>query len=390
MLALCSTARVLLAQDSTSAPKLAWYDRISIRGYAQFRYNRLLETNDRLKCSTCDRSIGENGGFLLRRARLVITGDVGDRLSFGIQPDFSSEVGARENTLVLRQYYADIYLDRARTVRARIGQSSVPVGFEALQSSSRRGPLDRADAIDSSAPGEQDLGVFFYWTPPAARRRFRTLGDARHKGTADYGVLALGAYNGQGGNRAEMNDAPHVVARVAYPFRLPRGQFLELDAHAYTGTYTVGDQQRRVGVGGPADFSDRRAGASLILFPQPIGIDAEWTFGRGPEYEAATNSVVDRPQRGGYAMLSYVLHDGRQHRVLVYTRAQRFDGAFKTDPDARHSVMHEYEPGVEWTVEPGLEFTVAYAISDRHYQDSVAPDNQQRGRFVRLQAQFGF
>ena len=56
-------------QDSTAADK-PWYDRLSIRGYAQFRYNRLLETNEKLKCSTCDRSIGENGGFFLRRARL--------------------------------------------------------------------------------------------------------------------------------------------------------------------------------------------------------------------------------------------------------------------------------------------------------------------------------
>ena len=54
VLALCPIAATH-AQDSTAARR-PWYDRLSIRGYAQFRYNRLLETNEKLKCSTCDRS----------------------------------------------------------------------------------------------------------------------------------------------------------------------------------------------------------------------------------------------------------------------------------------------------------------------------------------------
>ena len=138
---------VTRAQDSTATDR-PWYDRLSIRGYAQFRYNRLLETNKLLKCPTCDRSIGDRGGFFLRRARLAITAQVNDRLSVSIQPDFASEVGGRENTLVLRHDYADIYLDSARAFRARVGQSEVPTGFEALQSSSRRLPLDRAEAVE--------------------------------------------------------------------------------------------------------------------------------------------------------------------------------------------------------------------------------------------------
>ena len=100
----------LRAQDSTDTPQ-PWYDRLSIRGYAQVRYNRLLETNENLECSTCDRSIGGDGGFLLRRARLIISGDVTDRISFSIQSDFASEVGGRENSVLLRHYYADLYLD---------------------------------------------------------------------------------------------------------------------------------------------------------------------------------------------------------------------------------------------------------------------------------------
>jgi hypothetical protein len=374
-------------QDSTER---RWYDRLTFRGYAQVRYNRLLETNDKLKCSTCDRSIGENGGILLRRARLAITGEISDRVSIAILPDFATELGGRENTLVLRHYYADIYLDGAKTFRARIGQSEVPVGFEALQSSSRRGPLDRADAIESSAPGEQDLGIFFYWTPPSARQRFRHLATNRYKGTGDYGVVALGVYNGQGGNRAEANDAPHLVARVTYPFVVAGTQYIELGANAYAGTYTVTDAQRTAGVGGPGDIDDRRGGASFVLYPQPIGLEAEWMVGRGPRYDATTNEILEGPQRGGYAMISYALAGRGQQRLTAYARAQYFTGAFKTDRDARSSVVREYEPGLEWVIEPALELTAAYAISDRHYRDGADPDNRQRGRFLRLQAQVNF
>lgn len=386
LLVLCVASPSALAQDSTTTPR-PWYDRLSIRGYAQFRYNRLLETNEKLKCPTCDRSIGENGGFFLRRARLIVSGDVSDRVSFSIQSDFATEVGGKENSLVLRHYYADIYLDDARTVRARVGQSEVPTSFEANQASSRRAPFDRTDAMQSSAPGEQDLGVFVMWTPPGIKQRFRALATQSLKGTADYGAVTFGVYNGQGGNRAELNDVPHVVARVAYPFRV-RGHDVELVAHGYTGTYTVGSSQRGAGVGGDDDFTDRRAGASFILFPEPLGLQAEWMAGRGPTYDAATNSIVGGPQRGGYAMLTYAL-PGTLH-VIAYTRAQYFRGSFKTDPDARRSVVHEYEPGLEWAVADGLEVTAAYAISNRRYQDSVAPDNHQRGQFLRLQAQFSF
>jgi hypothetical protein len=388
VLALVGIPRITRAQDSTATDR-PWYDRLSFRGYGQLRYNRLLETNEKLKCPTCDRSIGQDGGFFLRRARLAIVAQVNDRVSVSIQPDFASEVGGRENTLVLRHYYADIYLDSALTFRARVGQSEVPTGFEAIQSSSRRAPLDRSDAMESAAPGEQDLGVFFYWTPATAKRRFRDQATPRLKGTSDYGLVALGIYNGQGGNRAEMNDTPHIVARIAVPFTVG-SRHVEADAYAFTGTYTIAPPQRAATVGGMDDFTDRRVGGALVLFPQPLGLQVEWTAGRGPEYDATTNEIVDRPVRGGYAMVSYEWAGAGSRRVVAYTRGQYFHGSFKTDPDARASVMHEYEPGVEWNVEEGFELTAGYAISNRRYSDSAAPNNHQKGRFLRLQAQFSF
>ena len=89
-------------------------------------------------------------------------------------------------------------------------------------------------------------------------------------------------------------------------------------------------------------------------------------------------------------MGSYSLARAGQRRLMAYARAQYFHGSFKTDPDARSSVVHEYEPGIEWPVAEGLEITAAYTFSDRFYRDSASPDNHQSGRFLRLQAQVSF
>ena len=88
-------------------------------------------------------------------------------------------------------------------------------------------------------------------------------------------------------------------------------------------------------------------------------------------------------------MVSYPMTTGR-HQLYAFTRAQYYHGSFKTDSDARSSVVHEYEPGLEWSVGSALEITASYAFSDRVYRDSGSPDNDQKGRFLRLQAQFSF
>ena len=96
------------------APARPWYDRISLRGYAQLRYNRLLETNPSLNCSQCDRSIGNNGGIFLRRGRLVISGDVHPRVSIYIQPDYGTDAAGSLHYLQLRDAYFDLSLDTIR------------------------------------------------------------------------------------------------------------------------------------------------------------------------------------------------------------------------------------------------------------------------------------
>lgn len=63
--------------------------------------------------------------------------------------------------LQLRDAYFDVFLDSLHTYRLRVGQSKVPFGYENLQSSSNRLPMERAEALNNaSVPGERDLGVF--------------------------------------------------------------------------------------------------------------------------------------------------------------------------------------------------------------------------------------
>src|SRR5262245_2233875 len=49
-----------------------WYEKISIRGFAQFRYNQ--QTNHLLINDQGDRSLGSDDQFSLRRARLIVSG----------------------------------------------------------------------------------------------------------------------------------------------------------------------------------------------------------------------------------------------------------------------------------------------------------------------------
>jgi hypothetical protein len=225
---------------SPSSPiKKQWYESIQLRGYMQVRYNRLFETNPLLQCAQCDRSWGENGGFFIRRMRLIFSGQISDRVYFYVQPDFASNASSTANHFgQLRDAYVDLGLDSKNEFRLRVGQSKVPFGFENMQSSQNRLPLDRNDALNSAVSNERDLGVFFYWAPKKVRTLFSTLVNDGLKGSGDYGVFSVGLYNGQTANRPEANNTPHIVSRFSYPFTI-NSQIVEMGIQGYTGQYVL-------------------------------------------------------------------------------------------------------------------------------------------------------
>ncbi|MBC5992804.1 porin [Pontibacter sp. SD6] len=379
-----------------AAKKKAWYEILSIRGYAQIRYNRLLETNPDLKCDQCDKSLGEGGGLFIRRARLIFSGNVHERVFVYIQPDIASSPSSTTlNFFQLRDAYFDVALDKNKEYRFRVGQSKIPYGFENLQSSSNRLPLDRNDGINSAIANERDLGVFFYYAPSEIRRRFEELTSLGLKGSGDYGVAGIGVYNGQTANKPEANDDLHVVARVSYPFKLKNGQFIEPGIQAYTGKYVVTKDQISSGVNVEAEnqleegFTDQRIAATLVIYPQPLGFQAEYNIGEGPEYDPATKTIKVKDLHGGYAQAMYMMKLNNQ--VLIpFLRVQYYDGGKKHEKDAASYLVYQTEIGAEWQIVRNLELTAMYSIEDRTVKNAQVPLNRQHGNRLRLQAQFNF
>jgi len=369
--------------------KSEWYQKISLRGYAQARYNRLLETNSKLQNEQGDKSWGGNGGFFLRRVRLIFSGQINKKVYFYVQPDFaSSPDGSNLHFGQLRDAYFDLGVDNDNEFRFRVGQSKIPYGFENMQSSQNRLPLDRNDGLNSAVANERDLGVFFYWAPKETRQLFKHLVDAGLKGSGDYGVFAFGAYNGQTANKNEANNRPHIVSRITYPIKIGKKQIIEPGIQAYTGKYIVSPS---IGVAAKAksEYLDRRAAASFVLYPQPFGIQAEYNWGTGPEFDPGSKSIQQRHVEGGYTTLSYMTKINNQI-LIPFTRYHYYDGGKKHEKDARSYNVRELEIGAEWQPHKNFELVMHYTISQRRFEDSAKPINSQEGNLLRIQAQLNF
>ncbi len=376
-----------------------WYDRISLRGYAQIRYNGLFSTNDKVSCEQCDKSWGTtstapdakaNNGLFIRRARLVFSGQVHPNVFFYFQPDFASSPSTGiQNFVQIRDLYFDLSFDKKREYRVRIGQSKIPYGFENMQSSSQRLTMDRADAINSSILNERDLGMFFYWAPAEIRERFNMLVKDGYKGSGDFGVFAFGVYNGQIANKLDGNRDLNVVARVTYPFVIG-SQIIEPGIQAYTGKWAfTGEISNGVTVNDPQYVKDQRVGATFVLYPRPFGIQTEYNIGTGPRYNTLTNTVDETDLNGGYVLLNYKWDIKKQH-IYPFAKFQYYDGGKKYEKDARSYVVRDYEFGIEWQPIKAFELTAEYVIADRTFEDSALPINRQQGNVLRLQAQFNF
>lgn len=380
--------------EPDEAPRKAksnWYDKISIRGYVQARYNRLFETNPDLKCEQCDRSWGENGGLFLRRVRLIVFGQIHERVYFYIQPDFASSASSNGlNFGQLRDAYMDIGFDRKNRFRVRVGQSKIPFGFENLQSSQNRLPLDRNDALNSAFSNERDMGAFFYWAPAATRALFSDLVRDGLKGSGDYGVVGFGVFNGQTANRPELNNQLHMVGRVSYPFRVGN-QIIEPGIQAYTGKFVMPTDQISAGVRAVSgrNYLDERIATTFVLYPKPFGIQAEYNVGRGPEFNPATDSIETRRLTGGYATFNYMFRY-KGHLLFPFVRLQHYDGGKKHELDARSYEVNEAEIGLEWQPSKNFEFVAQYTFSRRRFEDFRTKGNIQEGSLLRLHAQINF
>ena len=401
--------------DSLSVPREGekrWYEKLSIRGYTQIRFDRTLDTRAGTPNLFGDRGINGNAeNFIIRRARLILSGDVSDHLFLYIQPDFASTPqGSTTSTYFgqLRDLYADVYVDKEKVHRFRIGLSKIPYGWENCQSSQNRIPLDRTDAMNTAvAPNERDLGVIYYWTPEEYQKLFATLVRGGAKGSNNFGIFAFGVYDGQGGSVPEANLNLHVVSRLTLPVQLSNGQVVEAGIQAYTGDYVVtgspifprGRGAEPIvprGTGGTKGVIDQRVALSYIWFPQPFGLQAEVEMGRGPGLNDAQTLVESRKLNGGYVMGMY-RHDTDCFGIFIpYVRYQQFTGGYRNIANAPYGHQRQTDFGLEWQIRKELELVVEYSLvnTPNFSARSVAPASESyrdfEGSTLRLQMQFNY
>jgi hypothetical protein len=402
--------------EYVSKDKKNWSNKLKIGGYVQVRNTEWLEGEDKLNDGSfkgywADGSTQNDKNFLIRRARLILSGNVGDHLGLYFQPDFGSTPGGATNGNFgqLRDFYGDIFIDKTKEHRVRIGQSKVPYGFENMQSSSKRLTLDRNDAFNSAVRDERDMGAFYYYTPVAIQELLAEIDDLGLKGSGNYGMFALGAYNGQGANNTELNGNNHIVARMTYPFKTESGQIYEFSIQGYKGDYipvstsgtitlpdgTISSDRKTITTKG---INDERIGITAIMYPQPFGMQAEWNWGKTPGADSApvssTTKISEKNLNGGYVMSMYRMTNVlKENDILTpFVKWQYFDGYSKAESNAPLNKVNDWEFGAEWQV--AKEFELATVIHKMNRTNIAGSKNGYDERFegtaLRVQAQFNY
>jgi hypothetical protein len=358
-----------------------WYEKVAIRGYTQFRFGRGLDQDEFAADPYLfgDRTInGSAENFSIRRARLILFGDLSEHLYLYFQQDFANPPpGSNSATYFgqIRDLYGDVYIDVDKVHRLRVGQSKIPYGWENMQSSQNRLPLDRTDPINSGAsPNERDQGVFYYWTPREKQKLLRELVDGGLRGSGNYGILGLGVYNGQGGSQLERDLNLTGIGRFTWPFRLDGGQVVEASVQGYYGHFVPlgaaiaplgrGEPVVPANTNGSASLVDTRLAGTFVYYPQPFGFQAEWNVGRGPGLNAAQTAVDTRALQGGYAMTMYKLDTERYGIFTPYVRYQYYRGGYRSLSNAPFGTHSQWDLGVEWQIRREMELTAEYSLVD--------------------------
>ena len=466
-----------------------WYDRLSLRGYTQMRYNDILSGGPNYNdiSSYADRFVGPRQNFGIRRARIILSGDISDHLylyfqldaashpsgTFGNTPVFNgynnpaqfavfnyynpgvpsayaNQVGnyarATGNFAQIRDHYADIYIDKDKEFRVRAGYQKIPFGFTNLQSSQNRLTLDRPDALNTALPDERDLGLMFYYTPKEMRHLFRDLVKNNLKGSGDYGMFGIGIYNGQGLNLAELNKGVHVVGRFTYPYVFENGQVVEASIQGYTGRvvpytsgirpsfgmatnwagyippnsplaaigsgftpYVNGPGWNKLGnynppyypggsgawvpyaANGGQGIEDSRVAGTLVVYPQPFGVQAEWNYGVGPQLDGTQTSITKRTLNGGYVLVNYK-YDDKEFGLgtfFPFVQYEYYQGGIKAAANTPVNRVNDWHIGVEWQPLPEIEITAEYQRMNRT-NTGAAPYRQFQADLLRAQLQWNY
>ena len=137
------------------------------------------------------------------------------------------------------------------------------------------------------------------------------------------------------------------------------------------------------------DFRDDRVGIHAILYPQPFGIQAEWNWGRGPEYVPLTGTIETRDASGGYVQAMARVRKSFLGPFMPYARWQRYRGGWKAITNAPRLETDELEIGIEFQPIEPLELTIAYADMTRREADERRTGRAE-GQVLRTQLQWNY
>ena len=157
------------------------------------------------------------------------------------------------------------------------------------------------------------------------------------------------------------------------------------------------------------NYLDERVAWHVVVFPQPFGVQTEYTFGRGPQLNEARTAVELGSMHGGYVQLFYNYKcDTYCQSIFPYLRMQEYFGSNKLQSNTPRNSVRETELGLEYQFNRALELTVAYSWTQRTSADSSfnpaactdplainisctqTPYQLQTGNLIRFQLQWNF
>jgi hypothetical protein len=379
-----------------------WFERINVNGYAQFRYTT--KSNSKL-----DIPLGESTStnhpqdFFFRRIRMVFEGQVSRRIGFFFQAAHEGN-GFRLQELELVDMRGDYYITLNKEHRITFGLHRIPNAFDTYRSSSQRQELDRAESVQSGAPGERDLGLAYYWSPTVAQQRFTKLATY-HNGPGDYGVFGVMVFNGQGRSQTEQNKNKHIGTKLAWPFELPNGRLVETGVLGFMGTYnvqasgsaSVGTLSSTTAVSrcpnplknNGCDVYENRITGYVWTPPQPWGFMGEYTLGRGPERNDQ-GVILQQAFWGGYGQVNYTWRYSDVGMLTPYLRYNYYHGGIK-NLAAAASRNEMVNLGMVWEPDTHLRLVTEYMYTDRlnfSQMRALLPQERVAGQYLRFQIQW--
>ena len=118
-------------------------------------------------------------------------------------------------------------------------------------------------------------------------------------------------------------------------------------------------------------------------------------MGRGPALDAPQTAVVEQSLTGGYAMTMYHLEGPWGGDLFPFLRWVYYEGGYKSERNAPYTEIDEWELGCEWQINPQMEFTAIYTITDRTNTTAISKEDalsyrQYDGQILRFQFQVNY